>query len=106
VKTDGKYIYFLSDSYDATNSKNEKYVYIAKAYPSSELEVVNKIRIPETFYNGEIFISDGKLTIVATGYVQYDYSYYWINRNTKTYVIVYNTSDIKNLKLEKIYSVD
>ncbi len=106
VKTDGKYIYFLSDSYDATNSKNEKYVYIAKAYPSSELEVINKIKIPETFYNGEIFISDWKLTIVATGYVQYDYSYYWINRNTKTYVIVYNTSDVKNLKLEKIYSVD
>ncbi|NUJ97272.1 hypothetical protein HGA92_00620 [Candidatus Gracilibacteria bacterium] len=106
VKTDGKYIYFFSESYNNASQKNEKYVYIAKAYPSSELEVVKKIQIPETFYNGEIFIDAGRLAIVATGYVQYDYSYYWINRNTKTYVIVYNTTDIQNLKLEKIYSVD
>jgi len=81
-------------------------VYIAKAFPSNEMELVEKIKIPDTFYNLDLYIQDDKLVILANGYISYDYSYYWIDRNSKSYVIVYDVSDKSDLKLEKLYFVD
>jgi len=106
IKTDGEYIYYASESYNYDTNKQEKYVYIAKAYPSNEMELVEKIKIPDTFYNLDLYIQDDKLVILANGYISYDYSYYWIDRNSKSYVIVYDVSDKSDLKLEKLYFVD
>jgi inhibitor of cysteine peptidase len=106
VKTDGKYIYYMSDSYDSINGKQSKYVYIAKAAPADHMEVVRKIKIPDTFYNTDLYITDDKLVILSTGYNQQDYSRYWINRNQRTFVMVFDKTDVSSLKLQKLYVVD
>lgn len=106
VKTDGQYVYYISDYYDYDLNRNVKNVFIAKAYPADKMEVVKKIRLPENFYASDLYVADNKLTIIATGYSSYDYSYYWINRSTKTYVMTYDVTNKENLKLEKLFVVD
>lgn len=103
TKTDGKYIYYVSDYYDNDAQKQVKYVYVVKATPANAMEVVRKIRLPDNFSGTELYLTDNKLVILSNGYSQADYSWYWINRNTKTYVMVMNTTDFK---LEKLYIVD
>lgn len=102
TKTDGKYIYYVSDYYDTKTGANPKYVYVVKATPANSMEVVRKIKIPDTFSNVELYLTDNKLVILANGYTQGDYSWYWFNRNTKTYVMVMDTTDFKLQKLSII----
>lgn len=106
VKTDGKYIYYVSDSYDYEAQRQSKYIFIAKATPADDMEVIKKIKIPETFYGTELYVSKNRLAVVSTGYNQYNYSRYWINRNQKTFVMVFDTSNMSNVKLLKLYAVD
>lgn len=106
IKTDGQYMYYIADYYDYDTSKNVKNIFIAKVFPGDQMEVIKRIRLPENFYASDLYVADNKLTIIATGYSNYDYSYYWINRSTKTYVMTYDVSDKENLKLEKLYVVD
>ena len=96
----------MSDSYDAVTGKQSKYVFIAKATPAKGMEVLRKIKIPDTFYNTDLYITDNKLVILSTGSNQYDYSRFWINRNQRTFVMVFDKTDINNLKLQKLYVVD
>ncbi len=103
IKTDGKYIYYVSDYYDNVTQKQQKYVYVVKATPANSMEVVRKIKLPDNFYGTDLYLTDNKLVILSTGYTQWDYNWYWVNRSTKTYVMVMNTSDFK---LEKLYIVD
>ncbi len=103
TKTDGKYIYYVSDYYDSALSKQVKYVYVVKATPANAMEVVRKIRLPDNFSGTDLYLTDNKLVILSSGYSQGDYNWYWINRSTKTYVMVMNTTDFK---LEKLYIVD
>jgi hypothetical protein len=53
-------------------------------------------------------LGNGKLTIVSNGYVDYDYSArgFWFDKNTKTFVISYDVSDVSNPKMERLYAVD
>lgn len=102
TKTDGKYIYYVSDYYDTKTGANPKYVYVVKATPANSMEVVRKIKIPDTFSNVELYLTDNKLVILANGYTQGDYSWYWFDRNTKTYVMVMDTTDFKLQKLSII----
>lgn len=97
VKTDGKHHYYYNES--------KKAVYIVDA---KSLEVVKKINLPKSFSNSQLYITKNRLIIIASGYSKADYSKkgYFINRNTKTYTIVYDTSDINNLSLLKLYSND
>lgn len=105
VKTDGKYLYYYNET--------QKAVYIMSTskswlFSSSDLEVIKKINLPKTFYSPELYISDERLVVVASGYSQVDYSSrgYYINRNAKTYTIVFDTSDIEKPELIKLYSSD
>ena len=106
VKTDGTYIYYMSDSYDQTTGKQEKYVFVAKATPTNDMEVLRKIKLPDSFYNTDLYITDKKLVILSTGYNQFDYARYWINRNQRTFVMVFDKTNISDMKLEKLYVVD
>lgn len=98
VKTDWKYIYYY-------NSADQK-VYIAEAYPVANAKIVKKISLPSNFINPKIFINWKKLTILATKYSTKDYSYFWFNRDVKTAVVVYDLSDLENLKIDRYYQVD
>lgn len=99
IKTDGTNLYFY-------NSKDHS-VYIARAFPSKDLSILRKIRIPESFVNPELFLSGKKLVILSTKYNNIDYGYrYWFNRQTKAVVVVYDITDINNLKIDRYYETD
>jgi inhibitor of cysteine peptidase len=105
VKTDGKYHYYYNET--------QKAVYIVQTSKTgisskNDLEVVKKINIPESFYGIELYVTDNRLAIIASSYSHTDYSKAWysINRNTKTYTIVFDTSNIEKPELIKLYSSD
>jgi len=97
VKTDWKYIYYYNET--------DKYVYIVEA---DDLQIVKKIALPKNFYSPVLYIGKNRLTIISSGYSNTDYSKYgyWINRNTKTYTIVFDTTDISKPVLSKLYVAD
>ena len=97
VKTDGEYLYYFNEA--------EKAVFILWAEGT---EIIKKINLPQSFYNVELYVTDERLTIIAGGYSNTDYSQrgYYINRNAKTYSIVFDTSDIAKPELIKFYSSD
>jgi uncharacterized secreted protein with C-terminal beta-propeller domain len=99
VKTDGKYHYYYNET--------QKAVFIVDAQ-NTDLKLIKKINIPKTFYGVELYITDNRLAILASSYSQTDYSSkgYYINRNSKTYSIVFDTSDISKPELIKLYSSD
>jgi len=100
IKTDGTNLYFYNDK--------DHSVYIARAYPATkDLAILKKIKIPGSFTNPELFLSGKKLTILATKYSSANYGYrYWFNRSTKTVVVVYDVSDVNNLKIDRYYQTD
>ena len=100
VKTDWEYIYYYNEL--------DKFVYVVKAYQTSELRIIKKIKLPENFNSPVLYIWKGRLTIISSGYINWNYSkkWYWINRNSKTYTIVFDTTNIKKPKLVKLYISD
>ena len=95
VKTDGEYIYYVS---------NYK-VYVVKA---ENLEVVTKIEVKEqeneNFTVSEIFLNENKLVLLGRSYIHRNpttetkekYSVTRINSYTMTKIIVYDISDKSN----------
>jgi hypothetical protein len=53
-----------------------------------------------------MYIDNNRLTIVSSGYANGNYTGYWINRSSKTYTIVFDTTDIEKPKLLKLYVAD
>ncbi len=99
VKTDGNYHYYYNQT--------EKAVFIVKV-DGSDLDLIKKIKLPSSFYGVELYIDTNRLTVLASSYSQTDYSakWYFIDRNTKTYSIVFDTQDKNNPELLKLYSSD
>lgn len=99
VKTDGNYHYYYNQT--------EQAVFIVQA-AWEELELIKKIKLPKSFYWVELYIDANRLAIIASSYSQTDYSarWYFIDRNTKTYSIVFDTQDKENPELIKLYSSD
>lgn len=99
VKTDGSYHYYYNQTQQA--------VFIVRA-DGSNLELIKKIKLPKWFYGVELYIDENRLTIIASSYSQTDYSKkgYFIDRNMKTYSIIFDTQDKKNPELIKLYSSD
>lgn len=97
VKTDWKYIYYYNET--------DKFVYIVS---SPDLQIIKKIKLPANFYSPVLYIWEGRLIIVSSGYSNVDYSSYnyWINRNSKTYTIVFDTTNINSPVLSKLYVAD
>lgn len=97
IKTDGKHIYYYN--------QNKQAIYIVKV---GSLEVIKKINIPKNFYSPVLYLDNNRLVIMVSGYSQADYSKrgYWINRNSKAYTIVFDTTDVANPKLLKLYGSD
>lgn len=99
IKSDGKNLYY----YNAT----DKLVYIVKAYPATEMEVLKKIKLPASFGEPELYVADGRLTIVASKWVEDPLAgRRWVDRSSKTAVAVYNLADPAHPKLERYLQVD
>ena len=98
IKTDGDYIYY----YNST----QKYVYIIDSSDKNNLEVVKKLKLPSYFSGPVLYISENRLIIVSTGYSRSTFTNYWINRNNKTYTVIFDTTDKTQVELLKIYVND
>ena len=97
VKTDWNYIYYYNDK--------DKFVYIVKA---NWLEIIKKIKLPNNFNRPVLYIAKNRLVIVSSWYSDVNYFKfgYFINRNSKTYTIVFDTTNIKKPILTKLYISD
>ena len=103
IKTDWDYIYYYNSKWEYNTNK---YIYIIDAKDKNNLKIVKKIKTPTFFHNIKIFLKNDKLVILANWYSNHSYKNYWISRNQKTYVIVYNIKDKTQSILEKLYVVD
>ena len=95
VKTDGTTTYYY-------NSK-KRAVFIM-----NNSQVLKKINLPKSFSSAELYIGDGKLTIISNSYSQTNFltQGYYINRNSKTNTMVFDVSNTSEPKLQKLYSSD
>ena len=103
IKTDWDYIYYYNDKWQY--GKN-KYIYIVN---TKTLKIIKKIKVPKFFSNTKIYISKNRLTILASWYSQTSskkYANYWINRSSKTYVIVFDIENKEKPELKKLYIND
>ncbi len=96
VKTDGKYIYLLS------NSK----IYIIKAYPENESKVLSTIDLDD-IYVSNLFLRNNKL-IVFGSQPQYHicYGYYRGSYESDTDVNIYDISDRNNPEIDQEIKID
>ena len=100
LKSNGKYLFYYSEP-----DYNERYVSIIKTPTKKDLsdaEIAAKINIPSSIYSTQLFLNGNKLVILGTRYASKSDSILWSNR---TLVIVYDVSDLENLKLEKLTEV-
>lgn len=82
VKTDGQYIYCLTD----------KYVYIVDAYPSSEAEVVSRIELEGNPV--DLFVSGDRLVVYKYDGVDYGYfDAYYFPSSYNIDILVYDITD-------------
>ncbi len=90
-------IYIIKSPLDITTSKiNLKNVNITKI-----------INVPQVFYNTKLFLSQNKLVVVADRYKRLrKYNQSLINKENRTTLVIYDISDINNLKLEKLIDLD
>ena len=99
IKTDGKNIYYYNET--------DRAIYIVSGAATGKTELIRKIAVPESYASPELFVADGKLTVVASKYdSSANMNYYWYNRAAKTAVIVYDLSDLDKLSIERYYQID
>jgi len=96
IKTDGNYIYTISDSI----------LYIIEAYPGEDAEIISTIKFDSN--PSSLFINGDKLAVFGNFY-DYDYmekigysSYY----NSMSYFNIYDISDRDDPELEKEYKFE
>ncbi len=100
LKSNGKYLFYYSEV-----DYNDQYISIIKAPTEKDLsdaEIVAKINIPDSLNNIQLFLNWDKLVILGSRYAGKSDSILWSNR---TIVIIYDISDLENLKLEKLTEV-
>lgn len=100
LKSNWKYLFYYSEvDYD------DKYISIIKTPTEKDLsdaELVSKITIPDSLDNIQLFLNWDKLIILGSRYDSKSDSILWSSR---TLVIVYDISDLENLKMEKMTEV-
>lgn len=96
VKTDWKNIFYFSEKW------NEKFIYIVSV---DKKEIIKKIKIPESFYSVSFYLSWEKLVLTWNLYRENLFAErnFYYNQSENTFVIVYDISDLTNLKLEKFF---
>ena len=100
LKSNGIHLFYYSEE-----DYNNKYVSIIKTPRESDLsdaEILYKIQIPDNLYNIQLFLNWNKLIILWSRYSSNYDSVLW---SARTIVIIYDISDLDNLKLEKLSEV-
>ena len=100
LKSNWKYLFYYSEV-----NYNDKYISIIKTPTEKDLsdaELVSKIKIPDSLDDIQLFLNWDKLVILGSRYDRKSDSILWSSR---TLLIVYDISDLKNLKMEKMTEV-
>ena len=102
IKTDGKYVYFYN--------QDKKSVFIWDVQDPKNLNIIKEIKIPNNIYSPVLYIDENRLIIVGWGYINTNPknvdNYYAGYNNTKTFTIVFDTTDIENPSLIKMFVSD
>lgn len=110
LKSNGKYLFYYVEHdtvYKSFFEGKSSYVAIVKTPTQVDLqdaEIVKKIAIPSSLNNVQLFLQGDKLIILASRYT--NYSTASILGNAHSVVIVYDISDMDNLRLEKMMDVN
>lgn len=106
IKTDGEYIYYY-------NTKTSK-IYIIKSPLDVDIstinlddaEIIQDISIPQGLYNINIFLSEDRLSIIWTKYIdRLARNESFIQSSNRTIVAIYDVSDVENLDLIKFQNI-
>lgn len=102
IKTDGKYVYFYN--------QDKKSVFISDVQDTKNINIIKEIKIPNNIYSPVLYIDENRLIIVGGGYVHTDSKdnndyYSWYN-SSKTFTIVFDTTNIQSPSLIKMYVSD
>ena len=100
LKSNWEYLFYYSQV-----SYNDKYISVIKTPTEKDLsdaELISKITIPESLQNIQLFLYGDKLIILGSRYDMKSDSILW---SVRTVVIVYDISDLDNLKMEKMTEV-
>ena len=100
LKSNWKYLFYYSEV-----NYNDKFISIIKTPTEKDLsdaELVSKIKIPDSLDDIQLFLNWDKLVILGSRYDRKSDSVLWSSR---TLVIVYDVSDLENLKMEKMTEV-
>ena len=100
LKSNGKYLFYYSYV-----DYNNKYISIIKTPRQSDLsdaQIINKIKIPNSLYDIQLFLNENKLVILGSRSSSTNNTVLWTSRSL---VIIYDISDLDNLKLEKLTEV-
>lgn len=90
---------------NGVNTANDgKNVYIVE---KESLEIIKRIRIPDSYNNTELYTFSGKLIVVANKYGNVNNRWYgWYQNNIKTVVAIYDISNPKLPKLDRYTQFD
>ncbi|MFW5991313.1 MAG: beta-propeller domain-containing protein [Candidatus Nanoarchaeia archaeon] len=94
LKTDGEYIYTIT----------EKTLYVIKAYPGEEAEVLSSIEFENT--PESLFVKDNKLAVFGDISTNDDLSELELTREGATFFNIYSVDDKKEPSLEKEYKFE
>lgn len=99
IKTDGKYVYFYN--------QDKKSVFIWDVQDPKSVNVIKEIKIPNNIYSPVLYIDENRLIIVGWGYIdtKSDNYYSW-NTSSKVFTIIFDTTDISNPSLIKMFVSD
>ena len=106
VKTDGEYIYYLSDYYDQERSESNyqdrqhKNIYIIHA---DTLKIVKKIALPKHFWGTQLYLKNDTLVILATGQPSWKFQSQFWDQSQKTYTILYDVSNPAEAEMKKVF---
>ncbi len=72
----------------------------------NQAQILNSIILPKNFSQVKLFTYKNLLIILATRYLDFPYQNYVINKNDRTSVAIYDTTNPQDLKLLKFYDID
>lgn len=102
IKTDGKYVYFYN--------QDKKSIFIWDVQDPKNINIIKEIKIPNNIYSPVLYIDENRLIIVGWWHINTQSNksdnYYSSYNNTKTFTIVFDTTNIESPSLIKMFVSD
>lgn len=99
IKTDGRYVYYFNNQ--------KKSVFIIDVQDKKNLKLVKQIKIPNNIYSPVLYIDNNRLIIVWGWYIDTNKNTNsWGSFNSKTFTIIFDTSDKSKPVLLKMFVSD